>query len=134
MDIDTRQGVNEMSKSNMRKYAEKKIGRKLSPGEYYTFLFHIEGMPFSDIALLEGVPLAVISDKIADYAEENPEVVDVLRESELLELGRMWRNNYTPEIKAFIKKQYHADDTDVEIAKQLFEKFVLFCYSEGLKP
>ena len=120
--------------SNMRRYAEKKFGRKLKQAEYYTFLFNVEGMPFTDIALLEGVPLSTVQDKIAAYAEENPGLLDVLREGELLELGRMWRDNYTPEIKAFMKKCYHATDEDVEAAKQLFENFVKFCYVEGVRP
>ena len=123
-----------MSKSNMRRYAEKKIGCKLSRNEYWLFLFNVEGMPLEDIALLEGVPLPVVEDEFSAYAARNPEVIGMLRESELLELGRMWRDNYTPEIKAFMKKQYHATDADIETAKKLFERFVLFCYTKGLRP
>ncbi len=123
-----------MSKSNMRRYAEKKIGCKLSRNEYWLFLFNAEGMSFKDIALLEGLPLPVVEDEFAAYAAKNPEVLEILRESELLELGRMWRDNYTPEIKAFMKKQYHATDADVKTAKNLFERFVIFCYESGLRP
>lgn len=123
-----------MSKSNMRKFAEKKIGCKLSNGEYYLYLMDVEGLPMQDIALLEGVPVPLIVSTLENYIQENPGAVGLLQQTNTLELGRVWRDNYTPEVKEWLKKCFHATDKDVEAAKKMFEKYIAFCYQEGLRP
>ena len=123
-----------MEKSSLYKYFEWRIGKKLERSELYTYIHLVEGLPIVDIANCEGVTAREVIALIKSYTDKHPTAFQINRQEELLELGRMWRDNYTPEIKAFMKKQYHATDADVETAKKVFERFVLFCHTKGLRP
>ena len=123
-----------MEKSSLYKYFEWRIGKQLERSELYTYIHLVEGLPIVDIANCEGVTAREVIALIKSYTDKHPAAFQINRQEELLELGRMWRDNYTPEIKAFMKKQYHATDADVETAKKVFERFVIFCYESGLRP
>lgn len=123
-----------MEKSSLYKYFEWRIGKKLERSELYTYIHLVEGLPIVDIANCEGVTAREVIALIKSYTDKHPAAFQINRQEELLELGKHWRNNYTPEIKEYMKKCYHATDDDVKTAKKLFEQFIKFCYVEGVRP